>query len=83
MLKGWKFGCLFVLVMSNAARISSLDGVRGLATVMVLTGHFLFADVYRDQWWFEIAHSGWLGVDLFFVLSISLVGLFFVVYFFC
>ncbi|MEI6412092.1 MAG: acyltransferase, partial [Bacteroidota bacterium] len=55
--------------MSNAARISSLDGVRGLATVMVLTGHFLFADVYRNQWWFEMAHSGWLGVDLFFVLS--------------
>lgn len=69
MLKGRKFGCLFVLVMSNNARISSLDGVRGLATVMVLTGHFLFADVYRNQWWFEMAHSGWLGVDLFFVLS--------------
>ncbi len=51
------------------ARVSALDGVRGLATLTVLTGHFMFYDVYHQEWWWAIAHAGWLGVDLFFVLS--------------
>lgn len=59
--------------MSNSqtghSRIPALDGVRGIATLTVLTGHFMFYDVYHEQWWWAIAHAGWLGVDLFFVLS--------------
>lgn len=55
--------------MSTFARISALDGVRGLATLMVLCSHFLFEDVWHDCWWWGVAHSGWMGVDLFFVLS--------------
>lgn len=43
--------------------------MRGLATVTVLLGHFLFSDVYHDRWWWAVGHAGWLGVDLFFVLS--------------
>ncbi len=55
--------------MSTFARIPALDGVRGLAALMVLFCHFWFWDVWKGRWWYEVAHSGWLGVDLFFVLS--------------
>lgn len=55
--------------MSTFARIPALDGVRGLAALMVLFCHFWFWDVWKGRWWYETAHSGWLGVDLFFVLS--------------
>ncbi len=50
-------------------RIPALDGVRGIATLTVLFCHFLFEDLYHDRWWWAVAHAGWLGVDLFFVLS--------------
>jgi peptidoglycan/LPS O-acetylase OafA/YrhL len=53
----------------NSFRIPALDGVRGIATLTVLVGHFMFYDIYHDQWWWALAHGGWLGVDLFFVLS--------------
>lgn len=55
--------------MSHLTRISSLDGVRGLATLMVLSSHFLFQEQYGTAWWWSLGQSGWLGVDLFFVLS--------------
>ena len=58
--------------MESAApqhRIPALDGVRGIATITVLFCHFLFDDLYHDQWWWAVGHAGWLGVDLFFVLS--------------
>ncbi len=55
--------------MSTFARIPALDGVRGLAAMMVLLSHFLFEDLWQSRWWWPMAHSGWLGVDLFFVLS--------------
>src|SRR5437762_11933724 len=41
----------------NNGYIRSLDGVRALAIILVMTFHF------------EITHFGWLGVQLFFVLS--------------
>ncbi len=50
-------------------RVPALDGVRGIATLSVLLSHFWFHDVYESKWWYKLAHSGWLGVDLFFVLS--------------
>lgn len=55
--------------MQTNTRIPALDGVRGLAALMVLFCHFWFWDVWKSHWWYEVAHSGWLGVDLFFVLS--------------
>ena len=55
--------------MSTGPRLPALDGVRGLATLMVLFCHFWFWDVWKGHWWYQVAHSGWLGVDLFFVLS--------------
>lgn len=49
-------------------RILSLDGLRAIAILMVLVSHF---------WMYSVSHnglnrlfqSGWMGVDLFFVLS--------------
>ena len=41
----------------QAGYIKSLDGIRALAIVLVMSFHF------------EITHFGWLGVQLFFVLS--------------
>ncbi|HEY0564830.1 MAG TPA: acyltransferase [Terriglobales bacterium] len=54
------------------AHIPALDGVRGLAILLVLwhhcyllphPGHPLLQAAY------QLSHAGWLGVDLFFVLS--------------
>lgn len=55
--------------MSTFTRIPALDGVRGLAALMVLFSHFLLDDVWSDRWWWTLGHVGWIGVDLFFVLS--------------
>lgn len=61
--------------MQPAAHIPALDGLRGLAIVLVLWLH-LFVQPLPDvapwpwlQWYQAIAGYGWAGVDLFFVLS--------------
>jgi peptidoglycan/LPS O-acetylase OafA/YrhL len=54
---------------TSHSRIPALDGVRGLATLTVLISHFLFQDIYGQEWWWGVVQSGWMGVDLFFVLS--------------
>jgi peptidoglycan/LPS O-acetylase OafA/YrhL len=46
--------------------IPQLDRLRGLAILLVLTGHI--SNVFPPTI-FEISHQGWIGVDLFFVLS--------------
>lgn len=52
-------------------RIPTLDGVRGLAILMVLIWHcfYLNPDGFGTVIYNRIAGIGWLGVDLFFVLS--------------
>lgn len=50
-------------------KIPALDGVRGLAVLLVLLSHFLLRDFWSDERTFYVAQAGWLGVDLFFVLS--------------
>ncbi|HRI60841.1 MAG TPA: acyltransferase [Saprospiraceae bacterium] len=50
-------------------KIPALDGVRGLAVLLVLLSHFLLIEFWTDKQMFELVHAGWLGVDLFFVLS--------------
>ncbi|MDO5690954.1 MAG: acyltransferase [Pseudomonadota bacterium] len=56
--------------------IPSLDGIRALAVLGVIGFHFTFP--FRTQlldtgglwkWWVHISNNGWLGVDLFFILS--------------
>ena len=56
-------------------RIPELDGLRGLAVLMVMAYHSFAYEMVREQWggftrilvW--VTNLGWLGVDLFFVLS--------------
>ena len=48
----------------NNERIKSLDGLRGVAILLVLTFHFFTFGALEKIFMF-----GWMGVDLFFVLS--------------
>ena len=50
-------------------KIPALDGVRGLAVLLVLLSHFLLREFWSDEKCYVLAQAGWLGVDLFFVLS--------------
>jgi len=57
----------------QAEHIPALDGIRGLAVLMVVLQHYLLAQ-YDGKGWLigligEIRLSLWIGVDLFFVLS--------------
>jgi peptidoglycan/LPS O-acetylase OafA/YrhL len=58
--------------VSAHEHVPPLDGIRGLAVLFVMVGHF-FKSVF-GEWgiWFsgiQVIHVGWVGVDLFFVLS--------------
>ena len=60
-----------------ARRIVPLDGLRGLAILLVAFVHSVVVfkpSTAIEVWFFSIAHLGLLGVDLFFVLSGFLVG---------
>lgn len=56
-------------------RLAGLDGVRGIAVLAVMAYHFaLFAELPASATWLDstvatITNTGWVGVDLFFVLS--------------
>jgi peptidoglycan/LPS O-acetylase OafA/YrhL len=57
-------------------RIPELDGLRGVAILLVLVGHYFAvpgtgAASLLNGYWFRL---GWTGVDLFFVLSGFLIG---------
>jgi len=49
--------------------IAALDGVRGIAILTVLLSHFLMREYFAVERTFFIVQNGWMGVDLFFVLS--------------
>ena len=56
----------------SPSHVPSLDGVRGLAILLVLFVHFFYpfgAHTRIDQWVLGVGRIGWSGVDLFFVLS--------------
>jgi peptidoglycan/LPS O-acetylase OafA/YrhL len=48
--------------------ISALDGLRGVAILLVLSFHTLNSPTFPYAWG-RISGRGWVGVDLFFVLS--------------
>jgi peptidoglycan/LPS O-acetylase OafA/YrhL len=49
--------------------IPALDGVRGIAIVLVMLSHFLLVDWWTNLHLYTFIQGGWMGVDLFFVLS--------------
>ena len=60
------------------SRIPALDGLRGIAILLVLVMHFTLyggpppsspAESPADAAFYQTALAGWIGVDLFFVLS--------------
>lgn len=55
----------------EAPRVPFLDGVRGLAILLVLLHHGNEVDEITrfDHWLMNFTQSAWTGVDLFFVLS--------------
>lgn len=61
-----------------AHRIPELDGLRGLALLLILVWHFVAGAADTTQawgaWLNRAFHLTWTGVDLFFVLSGFLIG---------
>ena len=57
--------------VDETRRIASLDGVRGIAILMVLAVHLQQLEVLPASylWLRRLMYVGWSGVDLFFVLS--------------
>jgi Predicted acyltransferases len=58
----------------NPDRILELDGIRGLAILLVLVWHYLVCQVGVPPLLFRFLLQTWSGVDLFFVLSGFLIG---------
>ena len=63
---------------SDADHLAALDGVRGIAILLVLVFHALlvwgivrltFPTLWIDRFVIRVGGTGWAGVDLFFVLS--------------
>lgn len=55
-----------------AGHIAALDGVRGMAILLVLIYHFtmgMSGSALADRLLLRVTAAGWCGVDLFFVLS--------------
>lgn len=55
-------------------RVPALDGIRGIAILLVMLHHFAYYGGMRptaivDKLFYTITYVGWCGVDLFFVLS--------------
>jgi len=62
------------LPAQGSARVSALDGIRGVAILMVMAVHLVVAHAFPEAPGFKhffgsLLWCGWSGVDLFFVLS--------------
>ena len=59
-------------VPTGRRHVPALDGLRGLAILLVLSVHLFSEDPYGRpplSWAYHLCKVGWVGVDLFFVLS--------------
>jgi peptidoglycan/LPS O-acetylase OafA/YrhL len=66
-----------VAVPNWSRRIPALDGLRGIAILLVLMGHAIFQMETSSKFLsrlLDLGHLSWSGVDLFFVLSGFLIG---------
>ena len=56
---------------AEPTHLPALDGFRGLAILAVMLSHFLNAGhaVTEETWWGRVLLGGFVGVDMFFVLS--------------
>jgi peptidoglycan/LPS O-acetylase OafA/YrhL len=62
--------------IQSGEHFRALDGIRGGAILLVMFFHFsayghglIRSDVWIDRLYYRISGTGWIGVDLFFVLS--------------
>ncbi len=60
---------IFPVHPQSRTRIPALDGIRGLAVLLVVFYHFIPEEAAEASVLWRWAHLGWVGVDLFFVLS--------------
>jgi peptidoglycan/LPS O-acetylase OafA/YrhL len=71
-------GSLTELKHPPAGQIPFLDGLRSIAILLVVSGHFSsdFATIYGSTSYSRLPFvaNGWIGVDLFFVLSGFFIG---------
>jgi peptidoglycan/LPS O-acetylase OafA/YrhL len=63
-----------LLPKESKSRIPELDGLRGLAILLVLLYHFVSSPRIQPPLFHKLFAIGWSGVDLFFVLSGFLIG---------
>jgi peptidoglycan/LPS O-acetylase OafA/YrhL len=58
-------------VVKPEARVPGLDGLRGVAVLLVLMNNLYpgYPQPYWDRIAYIVSNTGWMGVDLFFVLS--------------
>jgi peptidoglycan/LPS O-acetylase OafA/YrhL len=71
-------GSIAELMHPPASQIPFLDGLRSIAVLLVISGHFSyrFAEAYGPNRYSKLPFvaNGWIGVDLFFVLSGFFIG---------
>jgi peptidoglycan/LPS O-acetylase OafA/YrhL len=72
------FGSIAELLHPPVGQIPFLDGLRSIAVLIVISGHLShkFAEVYGQDRYSRLPFvaNGWIGVDLFFVLSGFFIG---------
>src|SRR4051812_27847692 len=62
--------CDDCLVSDTSRRVPALDGVRGAALLAVVFSHLIWPTAtFRSDVIDRVLINGWIGVDLFFVLS--------------